>query len=257
MLEILQIPVLTDNYIYLAHEPNGWATAAIDPALAGPVLKALDEKGWTLTHILNTHHHTDHVGGNLELKRATGCAVVAMARDKERIPGIDVAVEEGDVIGLGHAEARVLDVPGHTSGHIAFWFAEDDALFCGDTLFGLGCGRLFEGHAEEMWASLEKIRALPPATRIYCAHEYTEANGRFAWTVEPENPALAERLSRVKTLREQGLPTIPSLLKEELAANPFLRPESPDIRRHLHFGKTADNWRVFAELRLRKDGFAG
>ena len=256
MLEILQIPVLTDNYIYLVHEPNGWATAAIDPALAGPVLKALDEKGWKLTHILNTHHHGDHVGGNLALKRATGCAVVAMARDKERIPGIDVEVAEGDVIGLGATEARVLDVPGHTSGHIAFWFAEDAALFCGDALFGLGCGRLFEGHAEEMWASLEKIRALPAATRVYCAHEYTEANGRFALTVEPGNPALAERLSRVRALRARGLPTVPFLLEEELAANPFLRPESLAISHRLHL-ETADNWRVFAEIRHRKDVFTG
>ncbi len=256
MLEILQIPVLTDNYIYLVHEPNGWATAAIDPALAEPVLEALERKGWTLTHILNTHHHGDHVGGNLELKRHTGCAVVAMARDKERIPGIDVEVAEGDVIGLGHAEARVLDVPGHTSGHIAFWFQEDNALFCGDTLFGLGCGRLFEGHAEEMWASLEKIRALPPSTRIFCAHEYTEANGRFALTVEPGNPALADRLGRVRALRGQGLPTVPFLLEEELEANPFLRPESLAIRHRLRL-ETAENWRVFAEIRHRKDAFAG
>jgi hydroxyacylglutathione hydrolase len=256
MLEILQIPVLTDNYIYLIHEPNGWATAAIDPAVAEPVLKALDEKGWRLTHILNTHHHGDHVGGNLELKRKTGCAVVGVARDKERIPGIDVEVSEGDLIGLGHAEAQVLDVPGHTSGHIAFWFKEENALFCGDTLFSLGCGRLFEGHAEEMWASLEKIRALPPATKIYCAHEYTEANGRFAKTIEPENPALMERLAQVQALRQQGRPTVPSTLKEELAANPFLRPGSPAIRHRLHL-ETADNWRVFAQIRHLKDGFSG
>ena len=256
MLEILQIPVLHDNYIYLVHEPNGWATAVIDPAVAEPVLQALDEKGWHLTHILNTHHHGDHVGGNLELKRHTGCAVVGVARDKERIPGIDVEVSEGDIIGLGHAEARVLDVPGHTSGHIAFWFAEEQALFCGDTLFGLGCGRLFEGHAEEMWESLQKIRALPPSTRIYCAHEYTEANGRFALEIEPDNLALQERMQRVASLRSQGLPTIPSLLKEELATNPFLRPHSPDIRNHLSLHDTAD-WRVFAEIRHRKDSFAG
>jgi len=256
MLEILQIPVLTDNYIYLVHEPNGWATAAIDPALAGPVLKALDEKGWKLTHILNTHHHGDHVGGNLELKRKTGCAIVGVARDKERIPGIDVEVSEGDIIGLGHAEAQVLDVPGHTSGHIAFWFKEENALFCGDTLFGLGCGRLFEGHAQEMWASLEKIRALPAATQVYCAHEYTEANGRFALTVEPENPALTARIAQVKILRGQGLPTVPTLLSDELATNPFLRPESPSIRRRLHMDK-AENWRVFGQTRHLKDGFAG
>jgi hydroxyacylglutathione hydrolase len=256
MLEILQIPALHDNYIYLVHEPNGWATAVIDPALAEPVLQALDEKGWKLTHILNTHHHGDHVGGNLELKRETGCAVVAVSRDKERIPGIDVEVAEGDIIGLGHAEAKVLDVPGHTSGHIAFWFAGENALFCGDTLFGLGCGRLFEGHAEEMWASLQKICALPPATRIYCAHEYTQANGRFALQVEPENPALLQRMDQVDSLRAQGLPTVPSLLEEELATNPFLRPQSPAIRHRLGLLKALD-WQVFAEIRHLKDGFAG
>ncbi len=256
MLEILQIPALQDNYIYLVHEPNGWATAVIDPALAEPVLRALDEKGWKLTHILNTNHHGDHVGGNIELKRKTGCAIVAVARDKERIPGIDVEVSEGDIIGLGHAEAKVLDVPGHTSGHIAFWFVGEDALFCGDTLFGLGCGRLFEGHAEEMWASLEKIRALPPSTRVYCAHEYTQANGRFALQVEPENLALRQRMDRVEKLREQGLPTVPSLLEEELATNPFLRPHSPEIRRRLGLDDVAD-WRVFAEIRHMKDGFRG
>lgn len=256
MLEILQIPVLTDNYLYLVHEPNGWATAAVDPAVAEPVLQTLEEKGWKLTHILNTHHHGDHVGGNIELKRQTGCAIVAMGRDKERIPGIDVEVGEGDVVSLGHAEARVLDVPGHTSGHIAYWFAEEAALFCGDTLFGMGCGRLFEGHAREMWASLEKIRALPPATRIYCAHEYTQANGRFALTVEADNLALAARMARVNELRSQGLPTIPSTLAEELATNPFLRPDSPAIRRKLHMAN-AEDWQVFAEIRRLKDEFRG
>lgn len=256
MLEILQIPALNDNYIYIVHEPNGWATAVIDPAVAQPVLQALDDKGWKLTHILNTHHHGDHVGGNAELKRKTGCAVVAVARDKERIPGIDVEVSEGDIIGLGHAEAKVLDVPGHTSGHIAFWFAEENALFCGDTLFGLGCGRLFEGHAEEMWASLEKIRTLPPSTRIYCAHEYTQANGRFALQIEPENKALQQRMASVDRMREQGLPTIPSTLQDELATNPFLRPHSQNIRHRLGLYKAAD-WQVFAEIRHRKDSFAG
>ncbi len=254
MLEVVQIPVLHDNYIYLIHEPNGWATAVIDPAVAEPVLQTLEENGWKLTHILNTHHHGDHVGGNIELKRKTGCAVVAMARDKERIPGIDIEVSEGDIIGLGHAEAKVLDVPGHTSGHIAFWFAEEYALFCGDTLFGLGCGRLFEGHAKEMWSSLEKIRALPLSTRIYSAHEYTQANGRFALQMEPENQALQQRMEQIAKLRYLGLPTVPSLLEDELATNPFLRPHSPEIRRRLGLSKAAD-WQVFAEIRHRKDSF--
>lgn len=256
MIEIVQIPVLQDNYIYLLHEPGGWATAAIDPALAEPVLEVLDARGWKLTHVLNTHHHGDHVGGNIQLKRQTGCAIVAMAQDKERIPGMDVAVAEGDIIALGHAEAKVLELPGHTSGHIAFWFAEEEALFCGDVLFGLGCGRLFEGHAQQMWHSLEKIRSLPAATRLYCAHEYTEANGRFALSVEADNPALQARVERVKALRLQGLPSIPSSLAEELATNPFLRPESAAIRERLRLAK-AENWRVFARLREMKDTYAG
>lgn len=256
MLEILQIPALSDNYIYLVHDPDSWATAAIDPSLAEPVLHALADRGWRLTHILNTHHHGDHVGGNLELKRRTGCAIVAMGRDKERIPGIDVEAAEGDTIRLGRAEARVLDIPGHTSGHIAYWFAAEDALFCGDALFGLGCGRLFEGHAREMWDSLQKLRTLPPQTRIYCAHEYTQANGRFALEIDPHNKTLAARMKRVNELRAQGLPTVPTLLAEELDTNPFLRPDSQAIRRHLGMNKNED-WQVFAEIRRLKDEFRG
>jgi len=256
MLEIVQIPVLSDNYIYLVHEPSARATAAVDPAVAEPVLAMLDEKGWTLTHILNTHHHGDHVGGNIALKRQTGCAIVAMRRDKARIPGIDVEVADGDRINLGQAEAQVIDVPGHTSGHIAFWFATDEALFCGDTLFGLGCGRLFEGRPQQMWQSLERIKSLPSAARIYCAHEYTQANGRFALTIEPNNPALVARMARVDELRRSGAPTVPSTLAEELATNPFLRTDNPSIRQQLQMARAKD-WQVFAEIRRRKDEFRG
>lgn len=256
MLEILQLPALSDNYIYLLHEPQGGATAAVDPALAGPVLKALDERGWKLTHILNTHHHPDHIGGNLELKHKTGCTIVALGDDRRRIPGIGLEVRDGDTVSLGRARARVLEVPGHTSGHIAYWFAEDDALFCGDTLFCMGCGRLFEGEPRQMWQSLEKLRALPPSTRIYCAHEYTQSNGRFALTVEPGNPALTARMERVNDRRRKGLTTVPSTLAEELATNPFLRAQSPEIRHTLGL-ENAEDWLVFAELRRRKDRFRG
>ncbi len=254
-LVIEQIPVLADNYIYVAHDPASGATAAVDPAAAEPVLAALQRHGWRLSHILNTHHHGDHTGGNLDLKRATGCQVVGARRDAARIPGIDVEVGEGDNFLLGHAAAMVLETPGHTSGHIAFWFPDSLALFCGDTLFSLGCGRLFEGSAAEMWASLAKLRALPAETRVYCAHEYTAANGRFARLVERDNPALAARLDQVNRLTAAGRPTVPSTLGEERAANPFLRADIPAVARAVGREAGADPAEVFGELRRRKDVF--
>lgn len=256
MLEIHQIPVLDDNYIYLVHEPESGATAAVDPAVAEPVLDALKDRGWRLTHVLNTHHHGDHVGGNLELKQATGCTIVGAAADRHRIPGVDLALREGDEFRLGAAVARILEVPGHTSGHIAYWFSDDAVLFCGDTLFALGCGRLFEGSAEQMWLSLDRLRRLPPETRIYCAHEYTLANACFAVTVEPGNAVLHERMRCVEALRRKGLATVPSILSEELATNPFLRPESPEIRQVLDLADAPDV-AVFAAIRRRKDVFRG
>jgi hydroxyacylglutathione hydrolase len=254
MLEIHQIPVLKDNYVYLIHEPEMKATAVVDPAEAEPVLAALDEKGWTLTHVLNTHHHWDHVGANLALKQKTACQVFGAERDRDNIPGLDVGLREGDGVDLGRARAQVLEVPGHTRGHIAFWFRGDRALFCGDTLFAMGCGRLLGGTAEQMWNSLDRIRALPGDTRIYCAHEYTQANGRFALTVEPGNPVLAERVERVNEARRQGRATVPSILAEELATNPFLRPESLEIQRTVGL-EGAGPLQVFAEVRRRKDAF--
>ena len=259
MLEIVQIPVLQDNYIFLLHTAESGETAAVDPAVAEPVLDTLAQKGWRLTHILNTHHHGDHVGGNLALKRATGCRIVGAAKDRARIPGIDIEVGERDVVHLGKHRGQVLDVPGHTLGHIAYWFAEEDALFCGDTLFALGCGRLFEGSAEEMWGSLLKISALPPSTRIYCAHEYTQANARFALTVEPGNFQLVARSDQIDSLRKQGLPTVPATLAEELTTNPFLRPQSTEIRLKVDRGNAEDlsDVKIFARIRQMKDEFRG
>lgn len=253
-LQIRQIPVLNDNYVYLIHDPQSGATGVVDPAVVDPVVARLDAEGWRLSHILNTHHHGDHVGGNLELKRKTGCTIVGPRADAARIPGIDVEVGEGDSYRFGGFEAKVFDVPGHTRGHIAYWFPAAAALFCGDTLFALGCGRLFEGTPAQMWASLSKLAALPDDTQVYCAHEYTAANARFALTVEPGNAALKARAEAIARRRGQGLPTVPSTLAEERATNPFLRPDSPDLRRTLHL-EGADAVAVFAETRARKDRF--
>ncbi len=253
-LEIHQIPVLQDNYVYLAHDAAGDATAVVDPAVAGPVFEVLEAKGWTLTHILNTHHHGDHVGGNMELKEGTGCTIVGPGADAARIPGIDVELGDGDSYRIGEAEAKVFFVPGHTRGHIAYWFPESTALFCGDTLFALGCGRLFEGTPQQMWASLSRLTELPDETRVYCAHEYTQANARFALSVEPGNPDLQARAAEIDRMRAQGIPTVPSTLGDERATNPFLRPDSENLQRTVGLlgGELAA---VFAETRRRKDVF--
>jgi len=254
MLKIIQIPVLTDNYIYLLHDTASGSTAVVDPALSQPVLDELKHQGWRLDWILNTHHHSDHVGGNLELKAKTGCQVIAANSDKDRIPGFDKGVDDGNVIKIGQYAAKVLATPGHTSGHIVYYFADAAALFCGDTLFSMGCGRLFEGSAEQMWQSLQKLKALPGDTRIYCAHEYTQANGRFALTVEPENQALQQRMIEVNQLRRENRSTVPSILQQELDTNPFLREDSLALQRQINFeGETPVP--VFAEVRRLKDHF--
>lgn len=254
MLTILQLPALNDNYIYLLHDPVSGETATVDPAVAGPVLDVLEQKGWRLTTILNTHHHSDHVGGNLELKQKTGCTIIAPLSDQNRIPGIDRGVVDGDVITLGKHTARVISTPGHTSGHVVYYFAGDNTLFCGDTLFVMGCGRLFEGTAKQMWHSLQKLKALPASTQIYCAHEYTQANGRFALTVEPDNRQLQQRMEVINQLRANHLPTVPSTIKQELATNPFFREDSLALQETIkRVGKKPVE--VFAEVRRLKDCF--
>ena len=253
-LEIEQIPVLSDNYVYLAREPRSGAVAVVDPAVAAPVLARAEQLGWAITHILNTHHHPDHVGGTLEIKQATGCTIVGPAPDRARIPGIDVAVDDGERYRFGGADAEVFFVPGHTRGHIAYWFAGSNALFCGDTLFALGCGRLFEGTPQQMWASLSRLRALPPETRVYCAHEYTQANARFALSVDPRNDALIQRAKEIDGKRAAGVPTVPSYLSQEIATNPFLRADDPELAEAVGLaGGTPVE--VFAEVRQRKDNF--
>lgn len=254
MLEIITIPVLTDNYIYLIHDAISGETAAVDPALAPPVLMMLQEKNWRLSYIFNTHHHSDHVGGNLEIKRHTGCKIIAGEYDRNRIPGIDVTTKEGDVVRLGEHKANIFFIPGHTLGHIAYYFAEDKLLFSGDTLFAMGCGRLFEGTAEQMWQSLQKLKVLPQDTQVYCTHEYTQNNGRFALTLESDNKMLQTRMSEVNRLRAQNIPTLPTTIANELDTNPFFREDSLSIRQTLGM-ITSKKLEVFAELRQMKDVF--
>ena len=253
-LDIELVPLLRDNYAYLLRDRATGTCSAVDPSEAGPVLAAAQAREWAITHVLSTHHHADHTGGNLGLKEATGCTVVGPKPDLARIPGIDIALDEGEEFRLGAATAQVIFIPGHTRGHIAFWFRDDAAVFCGDTLFALGCGRLFEGTPAQMWSSLSKLRRLPAETRVYCGHEYTQANARFALTIDGGNADLAARSGRIDDLRAAGRPTIPSTMGEERATNPFLRADAPSIAAAV--GRAGeDPVSVFAEVRRRKDVF--
>ncbi len=237
-VELVQIPARTDNYIYLLHDTLSTYTAVIDPADAESVLNALAQRGWSLHSILVTHHHGDHIGGNVTLKKATGCEVYGFSGDAHRIPGIDHPLMDGQMLALGQLAAEVMFIPGHTLGHIAYYFAALDLLFCGDTLFSLGCGRLFEGTPQQMYNSLMRLAALPDDTWVCCGHEYTEANLKFALSLEDVPEALHARQQAVETLRRSRLPTVPSLLGEEKRCNPFLRCATAE---------------AFAHLRSRKD----
>ncbi len=253
-LEIELVPCLSDNYAYLVRDPDEDFCAIVDPSEARPVKAALEVRGWRLTHILNTHHHPDHTGGNAALKAEYGAKVIGPGKDRERIPALDEGVEEDSPFALGSHKARVLEIPAHTRAHIAFAFEEDGAVFTGDTLFAMGCGRLFEGTPAMMWESLSKLMRLPDSMRVYCGHEYTLNNGRFALTLEPGNTDLTARMREVEALRAQGQPTIPSNIGLEKRTNPFLRPGSPEIRRTLNM-PDADDHAVFGEMRARKDRF--
>jgi hydroxyacylglutathione hydrolase len=243
---------LTDNFGYLVHDGASGATASIDAPEAAPIIKALDERGWKLTDILITHHHGDHVGGVAELKQRYGCRVVAPHDKTSRIADVDQRVANGDVVKIGDLLARVVETPGHTLDHISYVFDNDKALFAADTLFSIGCGRVFEGNAPMMWESLLKLRALPDDFRLYCGHEYTASNVRFALSVDPDNAALRARADEVARLRADNKPTIPVLLGEEKKANVFLRADDPVIAARLHM-KGASAAQVFGELRERKN----
>lgn len=251
-MKIEAIPLLQDNYAFALIE--GEEMAIIDPSEAKPILDFVEKHGYRLSWILNTHHHHDHIGGNLTLKEASGAKIIASAYDQGRIPGQDIALRDGDSQNiLGH-EAKIIFIPGHTKGHIAYYFADNRALFCGDTLFSIGCGRLFEGTPQQMWHSLSRLAELPDDTRVYCGHEYTEANCRFAVTIDPENEALIAYIKEVKQKRANGLPTIPSILGTEKKANPFLRANDLKFLQKLGFsGYRAED--VFAEIRGMKDRF--
>ena len=253
-LELVTIPALSDNYTFLLHDSDSGDTAVIDVPEAGPILDALSNRGWSLTEIWLTHHHHDHIGGVDDLLKHHDAKVVGAQADRHRLPSLNREVSEGDVFDFGGERVEVLDVSGHTVGHIAFVVPESGYAFSADSLMALGCGRLFEGTAEQMWASLQKLAALDPETLICSGHEYTQANAKFAITVDPDNDDLKARIERINSARDSNEPTVPSKLSEEVATNPFLRAADPAIQAHLDM-IGAEPVDVFAEIRARKDRF--
>lgn len=252
--DLITIPCLSDNYAYLLRDHSSGEVAAIDVPEAAPLAAELAARGWTLRQVWLTHHHFDHVEGLADLLAAHPATVVGAAADAHRLPALDVQVAEGDVVALGALEAQVLDVSGHTVGHIAFYVPGAQAVFTADSLMALGCGRLFEGTPAQMWTSLQKLMALPPETTVCSGHEYTASNAKFARTVDPSNPALISRISEIEAARAQGQPTVPSPLATELSTNPFLRPADAGIRATLGMQDASDT-AVFTEIRKRKDNF--
>lgn len=255
-MEVVLVPAFADNYIYVLRDAASGKVGVVDPGDAAPVIAALERRGWVPTHIFLTHHHDDHIGGAAALKARYGATVIGAKADAHRIPGLDVALDDGARTVFGEQPVRVIAVPGHTSGHIAFWFEGAEALFCGDTLFALGCGRLFEGTPAQMWESLGRLRDLSEATRVYCGHEYTLSNARFAVTIDPGNAALQARAESIAAMRARGEPTIPSTIGLERRTNPFLRADDPAVQAAVGL-PGAPPERVFAEIRSRKDHFRG
>ena len=253
-LEIVTIPCLKDNYAFLAHDKATGQTAVVDVPEAAPIIAALKQRGWTLSHVLLTHHHWDHVDGLAALLADHPATVIGAAADAHRLPPLDIAVSEGDTVTIGSDIGTVIDVSGHTLGHVAFHFPDSSVVFTADSLMAMGCGRLFEGTPAQMYASLAKLAALPPETLVCSGHEYTASNAKFALTIEPGNAALISRVEKIETARAQGRPTVPSLLSTERATNPFLRSDSPEIQANLGLSG-ADPVTVFTEVRRRKDSF--
>src|SRR5262245_49304693 len=253
-LQSYQFPCLSDNFGVLIHDPGANVTASIDAPEAGQVMAALAEKGWRLTHVLTTHHHGDHTGGNAELKAATGCRIIGPRNEAAKVPGIDEKVGGGDAFAFGGRQIEVLDTPGHTAGHISYVIPSAKVAFVGDTLFAMGCGRVIEGNPQMMWDSLRKLMALPKDTAVYCGHEYTQANAKFALSIEPGSTALQQRAKAVDELRAAGTATLPTGIGLELETNPFLRPHVPAIQRRLGM-EGRPEWEIFREIRERKNRF--
>nr|XP_010927891.1 hydroxyacylglutathione hydrolase 2, mitochondrial [Elaeis guineensis] len=254
-LQIELVPCLQDNYAYLLHDTDTGTVGVVDPSEAVPVINALERKNQNLTYILNTHHHYDHTGGNMELKARYGAKVIGSSKDRERIPGIDIALHDGETWRFAGHQVLVMETPGHTKGHISYYFPGCGAIFTGDTLFSLSCGKLFEGNPEQMFSSLQKIMSLPDETNIYCGHEYTLSNSKFALSIEPNNEALKEYAEHVAQLRSKKLPTIPTTLKKEKLCNPFLRTSSSEIRQNLKIPAAASDAQALGVIRRAKDHF--
>lgn len=252
MLEIHQFPCLSDNYGFLVHDPDSAETVCIDTPDAEAYLREASSKGWRITQIWNTHWHPDHAGGNAAIKAATGCMITAPAGDAAKIAGVDRTVTQGDQVALGSHIGNVMDVGGHTMGHVAYHLPASNVAFVGDSLFALGCGRMFEGTPPQFWASLSRLKALPAETMIYCAHEYTASNARFALHADPDNAELADYAREITDLRTMNRPTVPARLARELATNPFLRADTPEIRARWGGNEPSE---TFAALRAAKDSF--
>lgn len=251
-IELVVVPCLSDNYAFLVHNRDTGQTALVDAPEAGPIKDMLKAKGWTLNDILITHHHDDHIGAVAALR--DGARVIGAARDAHRLPPLDLKVTDGDMIDVCGVQTHVIDVSGHTIGHVAFYMPDPKLAFTADSLMALGCGRLFEGTAEQMWDSLRKLRALPDDTTVCSGHEYTESNARFALSLDPENAALISRIEVIKAARSAGQPTVPSALGDEVATNPFLRADAPELKAAIGMSDASDV-DVFAEIRARKDRF--